>query len=807
MLIIVDTMKKNKKKSGDAPKSYGFVAVAPDPDPAAGSAADSPPPAAGPPPGPPPAKLKGLPVFILMLTVIPAVSFCLAAGAVFIYRLYETLPMHSQLQNVEQSLVSKVLDKDGKLIHEFSVERRFWVPLDKIPVELQNAVVATEDRKFYSHWGIDVTRNISAVFVNLARGKKAQGASTITQQLARNLYLSSDKTFIRKIREVLTAVQLERSYTKREIMELYLNQVYLGAGVYGAQAAAEHYYSKNVEDLTLNECAVLAGTIQLPERHRPDKPENVERSAARRNAVLKAMVAAKFIKKDAAKAVMDEPVAANPKIYRPPVAPYFMEMVRKYVSDKYGDELLYNGGLSIHTTLDPAAQDSTEKSAERAVASLQKRLNRIFIDGFGAERKLGIPRQTYIDNFDSIYAANAADYALLHDTLKYRKAQIAVVALESATGAILTLVGGRDFQESKFNRATQAKRQPGSLFKPFVYTAAMDNGVNPATVILDQPITLVTPDGEWRPENYDRKFLGPMSVRDALAKSNNLVAIQVFTRIGGQVVVDYAAQMGIKQKLSPVPSLAIGSCEVIPIEIISAYSAFPNRGVRAEPYFINKITDKSGRVLEKAAVKEHQAISPATAYLMTSMLGSVVCCGTAASIPGLGFRRPAGGKTGTTNEYSDAWFIGFTPQITAGVWTGVDERRSMGHGVTGSAAAVPVWVDAMKELHRNLPRQEFSRPAGTKGLMICAQSFGLAKSSCPKQKVEYFKYETVVDSCNVHGVARGLRSGDEMDIFGPSRRGPSGGGGGGGANTGGGSGSGSGGGGGSQPAKKPSFMF
>jgi penicillin-binding protein 1A len=742
-------------------------------------------------------KLKGLPIFITVLMAVPVISFCLAAGAIFVYRLYETLPMHTQLQNVEQSLVSKVLDKDGKLIHEFSVERRFWVPLEKIPIELQNAVVATEDRKFYGHWGIDVMRNISAVFVNLARGKKAQGASTITQQLARNLYLSADKTFIRKLREVLTAIQLERSYTKREILELYLNQVYLGAGVYGVQAAAEHYYSKNVSELTLNECAMLAGTIQLPEHHRPDKPDNAERSVARRNAVLRAMAAAKFIDKAAVKAVMDEPVEANPKIYRPPVAPYFMEMVRKHVSDKYGDEMLYNGGLVIQTTLDPAAQDSTEKSATRAVASLQKRLNRMFLDGSGADRKLGIPRQTFLDNFDSLYIQHAGEFTQLHDTLKYRKAQIAVVALESSTGAILTLIGGRDFQESKFNRATQAKRQPGSAFKPFVYTAAMDNGITPATVILDQPITLVTPEGEWRPENYDRKFLGPLSVRDALAKSNNLVAIQVFTKIGGQVVVDYAAQMGIKQKLNPVPSLSIGACEVVPIDIISAYSAFPNRGIRAEPYFIEKITDKNGRILEKAVVKEQQVITPATAFLMTSMLGSVVCCGTAASIPGLGFRRPAGGKTGTTNEYSDAWFIGFTPQITTGVWTGIDERRSMGHGVTGSAAAIPVWVDAMKELHRNLPRQEFSRPIGTKGLVICSQSFGLAKNSCPKTKVEYFKYETLVDTCDIHGVARGLRSGDEMDIFGPSRRGTAGGGGGaGGSSTGGG-----------QPAKKPSFMF
>ncbi|MDR0331610.1 MAG: PBP1A family penicillin-binding protein, partial [Chitinispirillales bacterium] len=714
-------------------------------------------------------KVKGWPLFILFLIAIPAASFSLAAGSVFLYRLYETLPMHSQLQNVEQSVVSKVLDKDGKLIHEFSVERRFWVPLDKIPVELQNAVIAIEDRRFYSHWGINMQRNIGAALANVTRGKLAQGGSTVTQQLARNLYLSSDKTFIRKVREILTAVQLERNYTKREIMELYLNQAYLGAGVYGVQAAAEHYFSKNASELTLNECAVIAGIIQLPEHYRPDKADNANRVAARRNAVLRAMAAAKFIDKNIARIASDDPVVANPKVYGPPKAPYFMEMVRKHVSDKYGDEQLYNGGLVIHTTLDPVAQDSTEKSAERAVESLQKRLNRIFLDGSRADRARGISRDAFLANFDSLYALNAAEYAQLHDTLRYRRAQIAVVALETHTGAILALVGGRDFQESKFNRATQAKRQPGSLFKPYVYAAAMDNGLSPATVILDQPITLVTPDGEWRPENYDRKFLGPLSVRDALARSNNLVAIQVFNRVGGQTVVDEAYSLGIKQKLQPVPSLAIGSCEVTPMEIISSYSVFPNRGIQAEPYFIEKITDKNGRVLEKAAAKERQAITPQTAFLMSSMLNSVVCCGTAASIYGLGFRRPAGGKTGTTNDYTDAWFIGFTPQVTCGVWTGVDERRSLGYGVTGSLAAIPVWVDAMKALHNGRPVQDFSRPIGIKSLNICAQSFGLAGGACPKTKVEHFTYETEVAPCNVHGVARGLRSGDEMDIFGPSR--------------------------------------
>jgi len=707
-------------------------------------------------------------LFLLVLLVIPAVSFSVAAGGVFLWRLYESLPTHSQMQNIQQSVISKVLDKDGNQIHEFSVERRIWVPLDKIPVNLQNAVTAIEDRRFRSHWGINVQRNVGAVITNAVRGKKAQGASTITQQLARNLYLTADKTYIRKIREVLTAIQMERTYTKDEILELYLNQAYLGAGVYGVQAAAEHYYSKNVEDLTLSECAVIAGVIQLPEHHRPDRPANIERSTARRAAVLNSMIATKAITKATAKATMAEPVVANPKVYASPKAPYFIEMVRRYVADKYGDEQLYNAGLVIQTTLDPVGQDSAEASAARQIESLQARLNRMFIDANRLERQLGLPRDRIIANFDSIYAANAAEFSKLHDTLKYRKAQIAVVALDVRTGAIRTLIGGRDFQESRFNRVTQAKRQAGSSFKPFVYSAAMDNGLSPATIILDQPITLVTSEGEWRPENYDRTFSGPMSVRDALAKSNNLVAIQVFNRVGGETVVNHAREMGIKQALHTGPSLAIGACEVTPMEITSAYGIYANRGIQAEPYFIQKVTDRNGRVLEEAKVKERVAISPSTAFLMSSMMSSVVCCGTAASIKGLGFTRPAGGKTGTTNDYSDAWFVGYTPQIVCGVWTGIDERHSMGYGVTGSVAAIPVWTRAMIALHRDLPIQDFRRPEGIKGVAVCTQTGAIAGESCPRTKVEFFKAADSIGVCMTHGAAKNLSS--DMEIFGPSRR-------------------------------------
>ena len=713
--------------------------------------------------------IKGLWLFLLVLIIIPVTSFSIAAGGIFLYRLYETLPTHNQLQNVEQSLVSKVLDKDGKLIHEFSVERRFWMPLDKIPENMQNAVLAIEDRRFYTHWGINLERNVGAMLANFSSGRLAQGASTITQQLARNLYLTADKTYVRKLREILTAIQLERTYTKREILELYLNQAYLGAGVYGVQAAAEHYFSKSVYDLTVGECAIIAGTIQRPEHYRPDRQANIERVTARRNTVLRSMVITGAIDEATAQAAMAEPVKANPKVYAAPKAPYFIEMVRRYVADKYGDEQLYNAGLVIQTTLDPVAQDSAEASAARQIQALQARLNRMFVDANRLERRLGIPRDKIIANFDSVFAKNTEDFRALHDTLRLRRAQIAVVALDVQTGAIRTLIGGRDFQESRFNRVTQARRQAGSAFKPYVYSAALERGnIHPATVILDQPITLVTPEGEWRPENYDRTFSGPMSIRSALARSNNLVAIQVFNRVGGQTVVEHAQKMGIRQTLHTGPSLAIGACEVTPMEMTSSYGIYANRGIHAEPYFIQKITDRNGRVLEETVPKERRAISPQDAFLMSSMLSHVVCCGTAASIRGLGFTRLAGGKTGTTNDYSDAWFVGFTPQIVCGVWAGVDERLSMGHGVTGSVAAVPVWTRTMQTLHRDLPVREFSRPDGIRSVSICRQSSGLAREACPQTAFEFVKFDSTVDTCAAHGINRGLGSG--MDVFGPSRR-------------------------------------
>lgn len=675
-------------------------------------------------------------------------------GGWFLYRLYQTLPTLNQMQNIEQKLVSKVLGRDGTLIHEFSIERRFWVSIDKIPVELQNALVAIEDRRFYQHWGIDLKRIVGAIVVNVVRGGYAQGASTLTQQLARNVYLTADASMVRKLREALTAIQLESCYTKREILELYLNQVYLGAGVYGVEAASERYFSKHVWELNLNECASLAGLIQTPEKYRPDRQSNIQRITKRRNEVIKAMLVMKFIDKSTAQNLLSEPVVANPKKDVSPVGSYFTEMVRRYVADKYGDDLLYNGGLTIHTTLDVAAQDSAERAQKEQIVSLQQRLNRIFADSTEAYKVLNISREKFLSNFDSIYSVHEELFSKYPDSVKLRKAQMAAVAIDVNTGAIRVLIGGRDFAESKFNRALHARRQPGSAFKPFVFTAAMENGFTPATVVLDQPITLMTPDGEWRPENHDKVFYGPISIRSALAKSVNLVAIQVLNKVGIPVVIEYARRMGLKHTLNPVPALAIGACEATPIELTSAYAIFANGGVWEKPYSIEKIVDKTGRVLESHVSEEKEILAPTTAYLMSSLLRSVVCCGTGASIPGLGFHRPAAGKTGTTNDYSDAWFVGFTPQIACGVWAGVDERRSLGRGVTGSVASIPVWVKTMNALHKKLPVKDFERPAGIKTEAVCPESHLKAIAACPKTEIEYFYAETQLDSCDVHGSSR-----------------------------------------------------
>ncbi len=708
--------------------------------------------------------------FAFLILVLLIFSFITGMGLRFLYLMYNTLPGPQELSNIQPSLVSKVLASDSSLVHEFSVERRFWVPLNKIPIELQQAVIAIEDRRFYQHWGIDIKRIISAIIVDIISRKYAQGASTLTQQLARNVYLTFKSSMIRKIREAMTAVQIESYYTKKEILELYLNMVYLGAGVYGVEAASQRYFSKSVNELTLNECAVLAGCIQRPEHYRPDRKKNLNRTTTRRNIVIKSMRKQSFISREKAKSIINDSIPSNPQEVVSKKGPYFVEMVRRYMEKKYGEHLLYNGGLTIYTTLDPVAQDSTDKAITYHLDSLQRRANRLFLDSTLAYKALNIKKIFFLNHFDSLYNLHKKDYKDLPDSMRLRIVQASVVALDVKTGAIRVLSGGRDFSESKFNRAIQARRQPGSSFKAFVYTVAINNGYTPSTIVLDQPITLETPDGIWRPENYDKEFLGPVTVREALKKSINLVAIQVLQDIGVYNVINYARQAGLKHSLKPVPALAIGACEVTNMEMTSAFSIYPSYGCQAKPYFIEKVYDKKGRLLEEHVPEVKYILPSRTAYLMTSLLISVVRGGTGASVGQRGFMRPAGGKTGTTNDYSDAWFVGFTPQIACGVWVGVDERRSMGLGVTGAKGALPIWVKSMKALHRNLPIKGFGQPSGIVSARVCNETHKLATRYCPDYSIEIFNIDHLPDSCDVHVLKQQRKGKNVMKLFGTNKK-------------------------------------
>jgi penicillin-binding protein 1A len=705
----------------------------------------------------------------VVLTAVFLCSCGVAAAAWFLYRMYETLPTLDQLENIEPPLSSKVLAKDGSLIHEFSIEKRSWVPLTDVPKNLVNAVIAIEDRKFYSHWGVDLKRILGAMVVNIGRRHYAQGASTLTQQLARNVYLSSKTSMVRKIREAMTAVQIEQYYAKNEILEFYLNQVYLGAGVYGVEAASQCYFSKHVSKLTLNECAILAGLIQLPERYRPDRKANLKNTVARRTRVLAAMVSMHFLDKATADSVDKTAIPAKPQLDVSKRAPYFVEMVRQYCEQKYGDDMLYNGGLTIYTTLDPVAQDSTEKATAAHLAGLQTKMNGVYLDRTRMFRKLGVTREFFAAHFDSVFSAHRAECEAFPDSLRLRVVQTAVAAMDVSSGAILTLIGGRNFLESKFNRAVQSVRQPGSAFKPVVYAAAIDHGFTPASVILDQPITLVTPQGEWRPEDYDGTFQGPVTLRYALNHSLNLVAIQVFMQVGGDTVVSYARRMGLRQRMEPVPSLAIGSCEVMPMELLAAYAIFPNKGVRNDPYFVERIIDKNGNVLEEHDPTPVQVLSPQTSYMMCDLLRTVVVHGTAAAIPGLGFTRPSAGKTGTSNDYSDAWFVGFTPQIACCVWVGMDERLSLGYGVTGSSGAVPLYVKAMIALHRKIKPENFERPAGIVTEKICPVSHKTATPYCPQPYDEVFLEGQTPEQCDLHGPGK-AKAGSVTNMFGSKQK-------------------------------------
>ena len=669
-----------------------------------------------------------------------------------------TLPSFEKLETIEPRLITKIFDKDSLLAHEFYVEKRIWTPIDSIPDMVKNAVIATEDRKFWRHWGMNPLAIPSAVLESFRTGNRMRGASSLTQQLSKLLFLTPERSITRKIREVMTAIRIEKTYTKEEILEFYLNEVYLAGGNYGFQSAGQFYFGRPLDSLTIPEIAVLAGMLQRPEAYRPDRKP--EAAIARRNTVLFAMMDAGYISRADYAEYVKVPLKTEEKITTA-VAPYYMEDIRKYLENKYGESALYADGISVYSTIDPNAQAIVEKAALDQLVKVDRKLRLRAIYKLGLSRRYNMPVDTVLKNFDSVYAdfsknylsKDTAEKKQFPDSSRYRHAQIGVILIENETGAIRAMVGGKSFDESKWNRAVQTLRQPGSSFKPFVYATAMDNGASPCDSVNDAPITIPDPldtSKFWRPGNYSKEFKGMMTYRRALGLSQNLPAIQVGMKYGLKNVVEYARRFGVKRApLQAVPSLALGSVGATLMEMTSAYTVFPNGGTRIEPYYIEAIVGKNGEVIEKHYKVEHEVLKKPAAFLMVSMLQTVNTAGTAAKVWSSGFHHPSGGKTGTTNDYTDAWYIGFTRQYTMGVWVGTDDFIAMGPGHTGGEDALPVWINSMPEIHKNLPELQFSVPGGVISKRICNHTGKVTGSYCnAASSCLYTAGSVVSESCD-----------------------------------------------------------
>jgi penicillin-binding protein 1A len=675
------------------------------------------------------------------LIISLAAVFCVLVVLLFAgIRTYDTyrqdLPSLAQLHNIEPSLVTKIYSSDGTVIKEFYTERRILTPLKKMPPYLIDALLATEDRRFFQHWGVNSLSMCRAIWNSLWSGNRVSATSTITQQLARTLFLTPERTISRKIKEVLTSIKIERNYTKEEILEMYLNQSYFGRGAYGIQAAAQLYFGKNVEDLTISDCAVLIGIPKNPSRYSPIN--NPDLSLKRRNVVLESMKAFGRLSPELADFLESLPLEINPTSAPAGEAPYFTEMVRQYLEREYGEDSLYRAGLSVYTTLDLNMQKAAEEALLTELNARQQQM----------EKTHSLKDTTYtIEVMDSTDAVPGRKRV-------YRQIQGALVAIDNRTGNLLALVGGKDFGKSQWNRAVQAPRQPGSGFKPFIYTAAIESGSKPTDIVYDIPIILTGDDGkEWSPQNFDDVFRGPVTLRTALAKSINVVSAKLIQKVTPQQTIFFASRMGISTPLNPYPSLALGTSEVTLWDMVKAFSVFPNGGIKVEPKYIQKITDRYGNVLEDDQYsKRDEVLSAQTAYIMTTMLETVMTGGgTGYGARARGFTRPAGGKTGTTDDCMDNWFVGFTPQITAGVWIGYDDKIVIGKNVTGAHTALPVWTDFMIKAHENLPVEDFRVPPGIYFRTVCLESGLLATDRCPRIITDVFTDETLPDrSCDLH---------------------------------------------------------
>ncbi len=595
------------------------------------------------------------------------------------------LPQIDRLENYQPSVITRMYSEDGEIIGEFFRERREIVPLLQIPQHLQNAFIAIEDRRFYQHPGIDLRRFLKAMWVNLTTWSfTGGGASTITQQLARDRFLTLEKTISRKLKEMMLALQFEKRYSKEEILEMYLNQIYLAPGVYGVGEATSFYFDKDTAEISIAESALLAAIARSPGSYSPlYHPENAQR---RKEVVLENMLKLGFIDQEKKQAAMEEVIEIvgaeeKQKIYTVHTAPYFVERIRQKVEEKYGYERFWRGGLRIYTTLDLKAQAAAEEA--------------------------------------------------LVDYLKENDFQGALVAMDPHTGFIKALVGGRDFTESQFNRATQAYRQTGSAFKLFTYTAAIDGRkFNPLTPFFDAPIAFeirkkvgrsgeIREEGDfWSPQNYEKYYWGKVYLWQMFAHSINVSSVRLLEKVGVGKVIDYTHKMGVQSRLNHDLTLTLGTSGMTLLELVRGYATIANYGIRTKPIFVNRIEDYQGNILEEKFSQGEIVLSPETSFVMIDLLKKTIDYGTGRRVRSMGFERPSGGKTGTvgwpgekiTDKTMDAWFVGFTPDLIAGVWIGKDDGTPLGEKLTGSAAAIPVWTKFMREALKGVPVKDFLSP-------------------------------------------------------------------------------------------------
>ena len=713
---------------------------------------------------PAPSGKRRIPRWLFVLYSFFALIF-LASGAVFGILLgYQyNLPRIQSLEDYRPDVITDIFSADSKVIGEFAIERRIIVSFDDIPPYLQLAILAAEDDQFYNHSGIDYLSVLRAAYRDLLSLRKSEGASTITQQLARLLFHMPEKTWDRKIKELLITRKIEKQYSKRQIFTLYCNQHYFGHGAYGVAAAADTYFGKQLKDLTLDECAMIAG---LPRNVALYSPRLHPKSAqSRRNYILERMVVEKMIPAKMAEEAKARPIVLRPRTRNNELAPYFVEWVRQSLADRFTTDTIWRKGLRVYTTLDIAMQEAAREALQDGLRDYDKKhgwrgpignilkdpsanLDTYFYPDWRlaprpGEAAVGLV-QSVGDNEASVrigrYRAVIGPKAIAWtrakspsqilkpgDLARFQivsldepkktaevtldqvpEVQGAFIVIENSTGEIKAMVGGYDFEASEFNRATQAMRQVGSTFKPIVYTTALEKGMDEESTIIDAPISFTDALGRsWRPVNYDGKFKGQITLRQALTESRNIPTIKIASLIGIKNVVITARRFGLGGPMEPYLPLAIGACEATPLEMATAFTVFPNLGIQPKPYFIRRIEDYDHAKKEENLPQTHKVLDAEIASRMLALLQNVVQNGTATAAKSLG--RPLGGKTGTTNDFTDAWFVGFTPSITAAVWIGYDTKKGLGDKETGAVAALPMWIHFMAAVLKDKPVEQFLR--------------------------------------------------------------------------------------------------